>query len=557
MLVEDDGQVDMKWFRRVVAIVAASILVSGLAACTSSGEPSGDVLRIGVSASIDSLNPFVSSSDYSAVVYQYAYPHLTEYDQDLKIVPSFAKSWETSTDGTTWTFHTVSGAKWSDGEPLTAKDAAFTATMMVKYQDGPTGQLAGTIAHLKTAVAKDDNTLVMTYDTSVANVLSQMQGLHILPQHVWSKLAKGNGKAITTFQNGAPMVSGGPFQLTKYTKDQLALFSKNPNWWGKVKPKIGGFGLQMFANGDAMVTALKTGQVDMIGEATQATAVKTLKSAGMVVDTGPNTGLYDFIINTNPAKKNNRELLNPEVRKAFEYAMDREEMVKTAWLGFATPGSTLVAPATGWHDDSITPLPFDPAQANAILDGLGYAKGANGIRVADGHPMSYPVIFPTEINGAGDRMFQIIQTGFKQIGVDLQMRKMDTDAATTAINGEDNKYTGYDLAMWDWIPPVDPDFILSVLTCGQWGNNSDSGYCNPAYDTMYQEQGTLTDRAARQAKINEMQKLAFDDRPYIVLVYQEIIEAHSPKWDGFVMSPLVGSVNNLSTQTLLQVHKVG
>ena len=56
------------------------------------------------------------------------------------------------------------------------------------------------------------------------------------------------------------------------------------------------------------------------------------------------------------------------------------------------------------------------------------------------------------INGAGDRMFQIIQTDFKKIGVQLTMRKMDTDAATTAINGSDNKYTGYDLAMWDWVP---------------------------------------------------------------------------------------------------------
>ncbi len=551
------GQLQMKFTRRLVAIVSASVLAVGLAGCAPSAGPSNDVLRIGVSAAIDSLNPFVSSSDYSSVVYQYVYPHLTEYDKDLKIIPAFATSWDTSADGLTWTFHTVKNAKWSDGAPLTAKDAAFTMTMMVKYQDGPTGQLAGWVAHLKTAVATDDNTLVLTYDSPVANVLTQMQAVHILPQQVWSKLATGDGKDITTFQNGAPMVSGGPFELTKYTKDQLALFSTNPNWWGPTKPKISGFGIQMFANGDAMVTALKTGQVDMIGESTQATSVDTLKKAGMVVDTGQNTGYYDFIINTNPKKTKNRELLNPEVRKAFEYAMDRQEMIKTAWLGFAKPGSTIVAPVTGWQDPSIQALPYDLSKANAILDGLGYTKGADGIRVADGHPMSYPVIFPTEINGAGDRMFQIIQTSFKQIGIDLQMRKMDTDAATTAINGSDNMYTGYDLAMWDWIPPVDPDFILSVLTCAQWGNNSDSGYCNPAYDALYLKQGTETDRAQRQATINEMQQIAFNDRPYIVLVYQDIIEAHSPKWTGFVMSPLVGSVNNLSTQTLLQVHKVG
>lgn len=542
---------------RVLAAVAAAILAATALAGCSAGGSDASVLRIGATATIDSLNPFVSSSDYSSVVYQYSYPHLTEYDtKDLSLVPSFATSWTTSPDGTTWTFHTVKGAKWSDGEPLTAADAAFTMSMIVKYQNGPTGQQAGFVNHLSSAVAPDADTLVLTYDAPVSNVLAQMQQLPILPQHIWAKLATGDGKKITSFQNGAPMVSGGPFRLTKYKKDQLALFDRNPHWWGKA-PKISGFGLQFFANDDAMVTALKTGQIDMTGESTPATAVATLKKAGLVVGTTPSVGFYDFIINTNPKKKQNPELLDPKVREAFEYAMDRDAMVKTAWLGYATPGSTIVAPASGWHDASITARPFDLAKANQILDSLGFAKGSDGVRVADGHPMRYDVIFPTEINGAGDRMFQIIQNGLKQAGVVLTMRKMDTDAATAAIQGPDHQYDQFDLAMWDWIPPVDPDFILSVLTCAQWGNNSDSGYCNPAYDALYAQQGTATSREARQAIIDQMQQIAFDDRPYIVLTYQNVIEAHSPAWTGFMISPLVGSVNNLSTQTLLAVHKAG
>ncbi len=546
----------MKLTRRILAMAAAAALATFLAGCASSSS-SGTVLRIGASVSIDSLNPFVSSSDYSSVVYQYSYPHLTEYDtKTLTLVPSFASNWTTSSDGKTWTFTTRSGASWSDGKPLTAKDAAFTLSMIVKYQDGPTGQLAGFVNNLDSATASNDTTLVLTYSQPVSNVLSQMQQLPILPQHVWAPLATGDGKKITTFQNGAPMVSGGPFELTKYEKDQLALFDRNPHWWGATKPTITGFGLQFFANSDAMVTALKTGQIDMIGESTPATAVAALKEAGMVVQTTPSVGFYDLIINTNPKKTANRELLNPDVRKAFEYAIDRATIDKTAWLGYSEPGSTIIAPATGWHDNSIKGLPFDPAKANQILDGLGYAKGSDGIRVADGHPMNYQVIFPTEINGAGDRMFQIIQNDFQQIGVKIAMRKMDTDAATTAINGSDNKYTGYDLAMWDWIPPVDPDFQLSVLTCAQWGNNSDSGYCNPTYDDLYAQQGTAATKAERQAIIDKMQQIAFDDRPYIVLNYQDVIEAHNPKWTGFLMSPLVGSVNNLSTQTLLSVHQV-
>ncbi len=123
----------MYWKRRIIAVIAAAALALTLGACSGGTSSSNNVLRIGVTADIDSLNPFVSTSDYSAVVYQYSYPHLTEYDSSEKIVPSFAKSWTTSADGKTWTFHTVSGAKWSDGKPLTAKDAAFTMTMVMKY----------------------------------------------------------------------------------------------------------------------------------------------------------------------------------------------------------------------------------------------------------------------------------------------------------------------------------------------------------------------------------------------------------------------------------------
>lgn len=540
---------------RITAVISSVMIIAALMAGCSAKQSSSTVLRIGASATIDSLNPFVSSSDYSNVAYQYVYPHLTEYDTtDLTLHPSFATKWESSPDGLTWTFDTVKGAKWSDGEPLTAKDAAFTLNMIGKYKDGPTGQLAGFISNLNSAVAKDDDTLTLTYGVPVSNVLAQMQQLPILPEHVWSKYATGDGKAITSFQNDAPIVSGGPFVLTDYKKDQLALFDRNPQWWGATKPVITGFGLQFFANSDAMVTALRTGQVDMIGESTPATTVPSMKEAGLDVGTTASTGFYELIINTNPKKKNHPELLDPQVRKAFEYAMNRSEIVDKAWLGMATTGSTIVAPATGWHDDSIAGLPFDIAKTNAILDGLGYAKGPDGIRVARGVPMTYDVVFPTEIDGAGDRMFQIVQNNLRAVGVSLVMRKMDTDAATAAILGTDDSYDDFDVAMWDWIPPVDPDFQLSTLTCAQWGNNNDSGYCNPAYDALYAAQGATRDRAERQKIINQMQRIAFDDRPYIVLAYQNVIEAHSPKWSGFLLSPLVGSVNNLSTQTLLQVH---
>ena len=546
-------------YRAVGVLAAAASLALVVAGCSSSGSPSsssGGVLRIGISTPIDSLNPFVSESDYSSVVYQYVYPHLVEYDAKMNLVPSFATSWSTTQGGRTWTFHTRPGAKWSDGTPLTAKDAAFTLNMMVKYQKGPTADLGQLIEGLKSTSTPDDNTLVLHYSHPVANVLAQMQGVHILPPKVWGPLATGNGAKIRTFQNTAvPMISGGPFTMTKYTVNQTALFQANPNWYG-TKPHISGFGLQMFGTSDAMVAALKSGQIDMTGEFTPPTVVSALKSAGLVVDTAPSLTFNDFIINTNPKKTSNRELLNPKVREAMEYAMNRAQIIKTAYLGYATPGKSIVQPASGWADPSINGLPYSPSKANQILDSLGYKMGPNGVRIADGHPMVYTLIFPTEIAGAGDRTFAIIANDFKQIGIVLKEDRMDPSAAQTAIEAPKGAYTNFDLAMWDWVLPPDPQNVLGVLTCAQLGNNSDSGYCNPEYDKLFTKQGSLMNRADRQKVVNQMAKMIFDDRPYIVIDYPDIIEAHSKNWTGFVMSPLVGSVNNLSTQTLVDVHQV-
>jgi peptide/nickel transport system substrate-binding protein len=266
---------------------------------------------------------------------------------------------------------------------------------------------------------------------------------------------------------------------------------------------------------------------------------------------------HDFIINSNPKKTTNVELLDPNVKKAFEYAIDRNKIVEVARLGFAQPGDSIVPPATGiWHDPSLKPLPFDLNAANQLLDQAGFAKGPDGLRVANGHPMAYSVIFAHDEAGPGDRAFQIIQADFQQIGVKLTQRALDDSAAFNAITAPGTTgYLNFDLAMWDWVPLIDPDFILSVVTCSQFGGWSDSGYCNPQYDQWYKQQSTLTKQSDRVALVYKMQDQIYNDRPYIVLNYDDQIEAHTKSWTGFVYSPQ-GSFNPLSKQTMTEIHQV-
>ena len=547
-----------KGLAAVATLLLAASVVAGCGGSKSSSSGTtgsvkeGGTLRLGTSSRIDSLNPYVAFNQDAYSTFMYIYPFLVQYDKDLNFTPEFATKWETSKDGLTWTFHTVPNAKWSDGKPLTAEDAAWTINTDVKYQGTGGANTAGLIAHIKSASAPDPNTLVVKYEKPVGNVLSQFQQLAILPKHIWAGYTGHKGADLKTFPNAAPIVSGGTFILTKFKKDEIALFERNPSFYGP-KPHIKGFGLRMFSNDDALVSAMKSGEIDAI-ESVPPTAIDTLKKAGVIVSIVPGVTTNDFIFNANTKKTNHRELLNLKLRQAFAHAIDRDKIIKVAWLDTAKPATSFIPPATGdWHNPNLKPETFDLAEANTLLDELGYKKGSGGIRTADGHKMSYEVIVPNDLTGV-DRTFQIIQADFQKIGVELKQRSLDSSAAFDVITAPDGKYLNFDLAMWDWVPLIDPDFMLSVVTCAQYNGWSDSGYCNKAYDAMYSQQGTTLDQAKRRQVVWAMQDKLFKERPYILLNYENWISAHSKGWAGFVSSPQ-GDFNSLSKESFTKVHQ--
>jgi peptide/nickel transport system substrate-binding protein len=546
--------------RSLVAAVALALLA---VSCSSSGGGSGGagssgLFKWGTTSPIDSLNPFVAVQQNSYYTFEYVYPFLVQYGPGLQVVPDFAKSWQVTDGGRTITFTTRSGARWSDGRPLTAQDAAWTINTVVKYQSGPAASQAGAVTNVTGASAPNATTLVVHYKQAAPDALPALQGLPILPEHIWGALATGSGAKLKTFANPVPIVAGGPFILAKYTHGEVALFKPNPHWWGP-KPHVSGFGIEFFTDPDAMIQALENHQIDATeGEPLSPTGIAAMRSKGLTIAETTSFGFRDFIINSNPRKNQNRELLSPLVRAAFAHAIDRALIVRTAWLGYALPGSSVLSPAYGaWGDKNLRPESFNLALANQLLDRAGYRMGPNGVRIANGHPMSYTLLFVSDEHGPGDRAFQIIQSDFTKIGVRLNERVLDPAAAESAILGTNNNYQGWDLAMWDWSAlPADPDFILNALTCTQWGGWSDSGYCSKPYDAMNTRQLSDTNHASRLALVHQMQQQLYNARPYIVLTYNKWTEARIPGWAGFVLSP-TGSFNQLSTQTMLQLHQTG
>jgi ABC-type transport system substrate-binding protein len=141
-----------RWLAALVAVLAVIALAAFGATAHSSSSQSGGTFKIGTSSRIDSLNPYVAFIQDAYSTFEYVYPLLVQYDKsNSHFAPDFATSWKATNGGKTWTFKTRASAVWSDGKPLTAKDAAWTINTDLKYASGGAANAAGLVTHIHAA----------------------------------------------------------------------------------------------------------------------------------------------------------------------------------------------------------------------------------------------------------------------------------------------------------------------------------------------------------------------------------------------------------------------
>src|SRR5881392_12761 len=137
-----------RWLAVLILGTAIGVLLASASGAGGSQTKSGGTFRLATSSGIDSLNPYVAFNQDAYSMFEYIYPFLVQYDRsNHNFAQDFATSWKPSNGGKTWTFKTHANAKWSDGKPLTARDAAWTINTDIKYQGGGAANVAGLVAH--------------------------------------------------------------------------------------------------------------------------------------------------------------------------------------------------------------------------------------------------------------------------------------------------------------------------------------------------------------------------------------------------------------------------
>ena len=544
--------------RRAVAIAIAAAMVFTAGACggsdsnskgdggtqASRGESSQPMLRVGSPSGLDSPSPITQQA--SDAVMTAIYPKLVQYDAELKeIVPDLATSWTASADGKTVTFEIASGGAWSDGKPVTARDAAFTINTFIEYGPvGGAGVYAVSVNGLVSAEATDDATLVVTTKKPVPEglLLANLMPMPILPEHVWSQHTGDGGRDLLKFSNN-PAVTGGPFHLKSFKKNEAAVMVRNDSYYGS-RPHIEQLVIKRFSSPDAMVSALSSGELDLAMHLPAPSLPAVEKNADVTTTQGPLFREQLIYFNVKPDTQS-PALKDQQVRRAIDLAIDRENLVQVAYGETGAAARGMLPPELGpWHDPSTDPT-FDAAQAQQILEEAGYTAGEGGIREKDGQPLSFRMLLDVGDPNAL-RMFQLLQSDLKEVGIELEAGSQDIEAAISTVT----KTNRWDMLMIGGGWTVDPDAQITNNMCG----GGFGTYCDKAYDAMARRQQTTLDEEERVELVQKIERHLADDGSVMVLAMRRDITGYRKGWEGIVPMP-DGALSYLGSLTPVNAYK--
>ncbi|MFK0230421.1 ABC transporter substrate-binding protein [Streptomyces sp. NPDC090303] len=510
-------------------VVAGSLVVAPGTAQAEDGKSGGTTLTVAVSQSIDSLSPFLAQKLTSTSIHRLAYEYLTNYDpKDAHAVPGLATAWTSSPDKLTWTYTIRKDSTWSDGQRATAEDAAWTFNKMMTDPNAATANGSFT-ANFAQVTAPDPQTLVIRLKKPQATMTAL--DVPIVPKHVWEKVTD-----FSKFNNDKtfPIVGNGPFVITDYKVDQYIKLKPNEKFW-RGAPKFDELVFKYYKDGDAAVAALQKGEVSFVPNLTpaQAAALKTQKD--IKVNDAPGRRFYALA--TNPGAKaqdgktfgnGSKALLDPEVRKALFLAVDRATLVDKVFQGHAVEGEGYIPPRFGsyfWKPEGAQERAYDPAAAEKVLDAAGYRKDAAGKRLGkDGRPLELRILcHATDPNDKA--VGKYLQEWWGKLGIGLKVECLDS-VSDPWVKGD------YDLAFDGWSVNPDPDYVLSIHTCGTLpATPKDSGatdnfICDKEFDGLYAQQAVEYDAAKRADLVKRMQSRLYDTGYMNIMAYPNALEAY-------------------------------
>ncbi|BCH34953.1 peptide ABC transporter substrate-binding protein [Mesorhizobium sp. L-8-10] len=491
------------------------------AACNS-------VVRIGAIVAPDSLNPFATWSSF--------WPTVFTYDSLVGVDAlrhsgrkGFAKEWSVADDDLTWTFKIWPGMKWSDGQPATARDAAFTFNYLKGSLGKPDELNVGynntdSLDNAQSISALDDETLQIVTKTPSRWPIDNWT--MIVPEHIWKDISYADARS--TFHNDPPLVASGPMIIVEFQQGQFARFAPN-KYFRTGQPKTSGMVFNFFTSADPIAQGLKSGNLDFGIGLTVAQWENLAKDPEIIVGESPIEQRDLLMFNTASGKGagSTKALQDPAFRDAIGYAIDLKVIVDRAYRGHAAVGAGIVMPvATDFYSDlSDIRRHFDPKEAARRLDAAGYPE-SNGVRKdKDGKDLQLELITGT-LSGKYETPLaavQLISGWLGKVGIPVSVTQLDAGALSARLSAPAKGGEGWDLAVAQSWPSPDPKTVLNIGQTG--GHYNQASWSDERFDKIYSEvQGTVKLERLKEL-VDEASRIIYTQAPYIVLAYPFALDA--------------------------------
>ncbi|MDO5424861.1 MAG: ABC transporter substrate-binding protein [Eubacteriales bacterium] len=379
---------------------------------------------------------------------------LVRTTKDLEIENDLATEYSCSDDGLTWTVTIRDDVKFTDGEPLTASDVAFT------YNTCRDASSVNDFTMLKEAVAIDDTTVEFHMNEPYSIWPYTMAIVGIVPEHAYDE------------NYGQNPIGSGRYILKQWDRGQQVIFEANSDYYGET-PKIQKLTV-LFMEEDAALAAAMAGQVDVAHTAAMYSEQTIDGYSLLAVETVDNRGFN--LPTTEPEEIDgitygNALTSDVNVRRAINLAIDREEMIENVLNGYGTAAYSVCDKMPWYNEEAVTEYDLDAAKA--LMDEAGWVEGSDGIREKDGEKAELTLMFA---NGDSVRQALAEDTAnqLRELGISVKTESVGWDTAYDRAQS--------DLLVWGWGAHTPMELYNLYHTNGDTGLAEYSPYANETVD---------------------------------------------------------------------------
>ena len=434
------------------------------------------------------------------------------WKDDRGYVPALAKSWAYDPDRVAFVFHLQEGVKWHDGQPFTADDVVFTVNYFKKhpYRWVPTDAVAG-------AEAPDPTKVIIRLSRPYAPFLAYVGGtMPIIPRHIWQTVEEPR-------KLDAPeaFVGCGPYRFVDFNKAKGTYLYEAFDEYYQGMPKAKRL---IYVKAGKPIIVLSTGAADLANIQPEMAGV--LEKKGMVTLKNARGWNKKLMINHRIEPFRQKAF-----RKALAHAINQQEMIDKAHQGFGSPAAFgLLSPDHEYYNPHAPTYPHDPAEAQQLLESLGYKKDASGFYSKAGKPLQIELL-ASNITVAGeaipDRDGEVMKRQLEAVGIKVDLVNLEQTTTDVRIRNWD-----FQLAISGHGGLLGDAMVMERMI----EPGSTSGSVNSArYDAnkelleLLKAQMREMDPEKRKALVYRCQEIYADELPAISLYYPDSMAAYNPE----------------------------